>query len=58
LDPYEGARKIWWDVWNNYGKPKELSIFVNDATDYEETYPKDPKILESIVDNAKKLIQN
>lgn len=55
IEPYEGARKIWGELCIGTDYPKELNTFIVDAADYEETYPKDPKFLESIVDNAKKL---
>ncbi len=48
IDPYKGARKIWTELWEEAGYPEELRGFVNDATDYEETYPPDPLILENI----------
>lgn len=56
ISPLEGARKIWWEVWNEYNFPEELSCFVNDVTDYEESYVKDPKILENIKREAQRLL--
>ena len=56
ISPLEGARKIWWEIWNEYGFPEELSSFVNDVTDYEESYVKDPKILENIKREAQRLL--
>lgn len=57
IDPYRGARQIWAEACVVDDYPKELNVFIVDASDYEERYPKDPKILDSIVANAKRLIQ-
>lgn len=58
VDPYHGARKIWTEIWEEAGYPDELSGFVNDATDYEENYPRDLAILESIKQEAKKIVES
>jgi len=39
LPPYEGARKIWWDVWTlcRYeSEGDELAVFIGYATEWEE----------------------
>jgi hypothetical protein len=33
--PFEGARLLWWEVWNELGRPEELAQFVNLADDWE-----------------------
>ena len=33
LGPCEGSRRIWWDAWEELGRPNELSPFVALATD-------------------------
>lgn len=57
IDPYEGARKIWTEIWLESGNPKELSGFVSLADDYEDTFPPNPEILKEIVKNARRLAQ-
>lgn len=55
--PYEGARKIWWNVWNDYGRLEELTEFVGLADDYEdhELDGQRNQICNEIITAAKKL---
>lgn len=36
LDPYEGARLIWVEGWNELGRPEELTVFVGCASEWED----------------------
>lgn len=43
ISPYEGARKIWWDLANIEGAYKGLEIFVGLASEYEDSHNKELK---------------
>jgi len=36
LSPYEGARKIWWELWTDCRELKELTAFAGLASEYED----------------------
>jgi len=36
LSPYEGARKIWWELWTDCRELDELSAFAGLASEYED----------------------
>ncbi|WP_145261701.1 hypothetical protein [Planctomycetes bacterium Pan216] len=36
LSPYEGARRIWWELWTDCRELKELAIFAGLASEYED----------------------
>ena len=55
LPPYEGARTIWMEVWNKFGRPDELTPFVGLASLYEADPERRPLHLKEIVARAKEL---
>jgi hypothetical protein len=34
--PYEGARRIWWEGWEELDRPAELTVFVALASEWED----------------------
>ena len=36
VSPAEGARRIWWDGWEELGRPDELTVFVGLASEWED----------------------
>lgn len=58
LPPSEGARRIWTEVWSESPADlDDLAVFVNDATDWEETPDRRPEIEEHIRSAAKSLLE-
>ena len=55
LPPYEGARTIWTEVWNECGRPDKLTPFVGLASLYEADPERRPLHLKEIVARAKEL---
>jgi hypothetical protein len=60
ITPYEGARRIWWDVannlWDDREKWQQYSIFVGLASEWEDYEAGRPDYEQGIRDEAKKLL--
>ena len=56
IDPYEGARRIWWDIWERSGRPEELIPFVALSGQYEDEPAHREQYVEDIVAEANRLI--
>ena len=60
ISPYEGARRIWWDVanavWNDREVWKQYSLFVGLASEWEDYPPGRPDYEQQIRDEAKQLL--
>lgn len=56
--PYDGARRIWQEVWQRSGRPDELLGFVGLASQYEDNHKAEHRraYLEDIVREAKRLL--
>jgi len=58
VEPYEGARQIWMEVWNECGRPEELTVFVGLADGYEDEPQHQEAYRKDIIDEAKKLVSS
>jgi hypothetical protein len=56
IDPYQGAREIWWEIWNECERPEELKAFVGLADGYEDEPSHREQYRNDIVAEAKKLL--
>ena len=57
IEPYEGARRIWWDIWDQNRELDELKVFVGLASGYEEEPSHRQEYIVDIIKEARKLIQ-
>jgi hypothetical protein len=55
ITPYEGARKIWWDIWEECRELTELKAFVGLASGYEDEPDHRQDYVNDIVKEAHKL---
>ena len=56
IAPYEGARLIWWEGWNRFGRPGDLTPFVGLASQWEDDPDRRPRYEQDIVDHARRLL--
>jgi hypothetical protein len=56
IEPYEGARRIWWDIWDQNRELDELKVFVGLASGYEDEPNHQQKYANDIIKEARKLI--
>jgi len=57
IEPYEGARRIWWDIWDQNRELTELKVFVGLASGYEDEPNYQQDYVRDIVEEARRLIQ-
>ena len=56
IEPYEGARRIWWDIWEQNRELDELKVFVGLASGYEDEPDHRHEYVDDILKEARKLI--
>jgi hypothetical protein len=56
LTPYEGARRIWWDVWESCRELDDLKVFVGLASEYEDDLRNRELYSSEIIREARKLV--
>ena len=56
IDPYEGACRIWSDVWQECDRPEQLTPLVALASEYEDDFARRPLYAEDIIREAQKLL--
>lgn len=56
IDPYEGAREIWQGVWEQAGRPAELTPFVGLASEYEDDFAHRQQYINDLIQEASNLI--
>lgn len=56
ISPYEGARRIWWDVANEPDADPELIVFVGLASEWEDASPHRSAYEAEIVEEARRLL--
>ena len=54
--PYDGARRIWWEIYARFPQLKELRPFVALASDYEDDEADRANYSRMIVEESKKLL--
>ncbi len=58
IESYEGARKIWVDVWEECRELDELTVFVGLTSGYEDEPEHRKEYIEDIIREAKTLISD
>lgn len=56
IEPYEGARRIWWEVYNNCRELREFATFAGMASEFEEHESSRPLYARMITDAATELL--
>ncbi|MBN9326958.1 MAG: hypothetical protein BGO38_14355 [Cellulomonas sp. 73-145] len=56
IEPYEGARLIWWQGWEALGRPDELTPFVGLASEWEDDPGRRAAYDDDIVSAARRLL--
>ncbi|HEY1861324.1 MAG TPA: hypothetical protein VGG61_13265, partial [Gemmataceae bacterium] len=57
LSPYEGARKIWWELANEPDSDRSLLIFVGLASEWEDVPQHRSQYETDIIDEARRLLE-
>ena len=58
LAPIDGARRIWWDGWEELGRPDDLTAFVGLASDWEDDESRRYQYDQDIREAAARLVDN
>jgi hypothetical protein len=58
LTPYEGARKIWWEIWENQRSLEVLRPFVGLVSEYEDDQSHRKEYSDDILKEASEFLQN
>lgn len=56
LSPYQGARKIWWEIWENERGLDRLRVFVGLASEYEDDHKHREDYANAILREAQSLL--
>lgn len=56
VSPYEGARRIWWQLANEPGADPSLGIFVGLASEWEDSPEHRPACEAAIIEEARELV--
>jgi hypothetical protein len=54
--PYEGARRIWWDVYNRVPQLDVLRVFVGLASEYEDDQAHQEEYAQDIIEECRNLL--
>jgi hypothetical protein len=56
ISPYQGARRIWWDLYSRFGQPESLSGFVGLASEYEDAPKHQDEISRHIIEECERIL--
>jgi hypothetical protein len=58
ISPYEGARKIWWEIWDADRNLDHLRVFVGLASEYEDDHTHRSEYSNDILQEARRMLEN